>query len=201
MPTTQSHIIVPELFSPEPPLRATLQAPALGSELPAELRLPGQLAGAAARRGLQSSLPAGVLTLFPAASSRQLPARCRPEPRPSPTCYPPSPLPPLPNPLPALPFPRDSQLLGCLPQGATKPGQLDSAARNPLRGAAGLARRAPEPLRMCAMRAAESHATPPSDRLPALSSDTTLAVGNFPNLARTGSPHTPPHPRAARGAP
>lgn len=45
-------------------------------------------------------------------------------------------------PLPALCFPRDSQLLPCLPQGATKPGKLDSTARNPLRSAAGLARRA-----------------------------------------------------------
>lgn len=38
---------------------------------------------------------------------------------------------------------------------------------------------------MCPMRAAQSHATPPSHRLPLLDSDTTPAVGNFLNLART----------------
>lgn len=38
---------------------------------------------------------------------------------------------------------------------------------------------------MCPMRAAQSHATPPSHRLPVLDSDTTRAVGNFVNLART----------------
>lgn len=38
---------------------------------------------------------------------------------------------------------------------------------------------------MCPMQAAQSHATPPSHRLPLLDSDTTPAVGNFLNLART----------------
>lgn len=186
---------------PEPPLRATLQAPHSGASFPSSSGCLGIQGGLASSRELRRVGDCGAASPPvawhcvppppPAASTRQLPARCRPEPRPSPTCCPPRSLPP-PT---ALPFPRDSQLQGCLPQGAAKPGQLDSAARNPLRGAAGLARRAPEPLRMCAMRAAESHATPPSDRLPALGSDTTLAVGNFPNLARTGSPpHTHPSP-------
>lgn len=85
----------------------------------------------------------------------------------------------------ALSIPRDSQIQHCLPQGAPKPGELESAARNLREGAAGSARHARASLRMCPMRAAQSHATSPSHRLPLLGSDTTRAVGNFLNLART----------------
>lgn len=123
----------------------------------------------------------------------QHPARCSPAPRPSATCHRPrSPS----RPSPFLEIPSSCAASRREPQNPdnrTPPPQTRSRAPQDWPGGA----RAP--LRMCAMRAAESHATPPSDRLPPLGSDTTRAVGNFLNLARTRSP--PQHPRAAGRAP
>ena len=91
----------------------------------------------------------------------------------------------LPHPPPrlALSIPRDSQIQHCLRREPQNPEYWNPQPETCC--AAGLARHARAALRMCPMRAAPSHATPPSHRLPLLDSDTTRAVGNFLNLART----------------
>lgn len=186
-----------EWLSPVPPL----QAQALGSVLPAELRAawgtPGssQLAGCRCRcRRVGDCLKAAPpvmarccrLTLA-GDTSRQVVARALPIP--SPTCKPPcSP------PLPALCFPRDFPA-PALPASRREPRKTRRT---------GPTRRSPAPERRrigaarsrhCACAQCgqpESHATPPSERLPHSSgSDTTRAVGNFLSLARTRPPTHP----------
>lgn len=126
----------------------------------------------------------------PAASSGTLPRQveARALPVPSPTCDPPCPPPPIPR---AFCFPRDSQLLHGLPQGATKTRKtgLGCPKPAPRRRGVGAAR--------SRHRACAQCGPPPSltlHLLPALGSDTTLAVGNFLSLARTRSPPTYPPP-------
>lgn len=98
------------------------------------------------------------------------------------------PAPPIPR---ALCFPRDSQLLHGLPQGATKTRKtgLGCPKPAPRRRGVGAAR--------SRHRACAQCGPPPSltlHLLPALGSDTTRAVGNFLSLARTRSPPTYPPP-------
>lgn len=163
--------------------RATLKAQALGSKLPAQLRLGTR--GAAAL----SATAAELLLLWLDAAThcvhRTAPNQVQTEPRPCPTCDPPrSPS----RPFPFLEIPSSCTASRREPQNPdnwTRPFESRSDAPQDWRGARA-------PLRMCALRTAESHATPPSDSLPPSRSDTTRAVGNFLNLARTRSP---PHPR------
>lgn len=110
-------------------------------------------------------------------------------PNPAPSSLPTAPLsspPPTPPP-PCLSFqfleiPRSSTVP---PSGSPKTRRTGIHSPKPAEGASGLAPHARPALRMCPMRAAPSHATPPSHRLLLLDSDTTRAVGNFLNLART----------------
>lgn len=173
-----------------PRTRPPLIHAALGdSELPSKLGLPknsGQLAGCAAGRRSSSG---------PSLSPAACPAPSEVQPRAPPLRY----LPPSPLPLPALSFPRDSQLLRCLPQGATKPGQPDSAAPDPLPGAAGLARRrarATAHVRNAGSRVSRyTSLRPPSTAR--LRHNT--GRGKFPKPRENALP--PQHPRAAGRAP